>query len=109
MRWHWVRRRLQKDQAASAADQTAAEEDQTASDTDQTASDRDQLQAEADQRASERDQAASDRDAALRAPRDLEMRRDAAMLRRLGVDATDVIGGFQAWREAGLPVASTAN
>jgi rhodanese-related sulfurtransferase len=29
----------------------------------------------------------------------------AASIRRLGVDATDVIGGFQAWREAGLPLA----
>ena len=29
----------------------------------------------------------------------------AAALRRLGLDATDVIGGFQAWKEAGLPVA----
>jgi rhodanese-related sulfurtransferase len=29
----------------------------------------------------------------------------AANLRRLGLDASDVIGGFQAWREAGLPVA----
>jgi rhodanese-related sulfurtransferase len=28
----------------------------------------------------------------------------AATVRRLGVDATDVIGGFQAWRSAGLPV-----
>jgi rhodanese-related sulfurtransferase len=28
----------------------------------------------------------------------------AANVRRFGVDATDVIGGFQAWREAGLPV-----
>ena len=28
----------------------------------------------------------------------------AANLRRLGVDATDVEGGFQAWRETGLPV-----
>ncbi len=28
----------------------------------------------------------------------------AATLRRLGVDATDVEGGFQAWRDAGLPV-----
>jgi rhodanese-related sulfurtransferase len=29
----------------------------------------------------------------------------AATLRRLGLDgATDLIGGFQAWREAGLPV-----
>ena len=28
----------------------------------------------------------------------------AANLRRLGLDATDMIGGFQAWREAGLPV-----
>ncbi len=28
----------------------------------------------------------------------------AATLRRLGVDATDMIGGFQAWREEGLPV-----
>jgi rhodanese-related sulfurtransferase len=26
----------------------------------------------------------------------------AATLRELGVDATDVVGGFQAWREAGL-------
>ena len=31
----------------------------------------------------------------------------AATLQRLGVpDATDVIGGFQAWRAAGLPVAA---
>jgi rhodanese-related sulfurtransferase len=30
----------------------------------------------------------------------------AATVRRFGVDATDVIGGFQAWREAGLPVTS---
>ena len=29
----------------------------------------------------------------------------AVTLRRLGLDATDVIGGFQAWREAELPVA----
>jgi rhodanese-related sulfurtransferase len=28
----------------------------------------------------------------------------AATVRRFGVDATDVIGGFQAWREAGLPI-----
>jgi rhodanese-related sulfurtransferase len=28
----------------------------------------------------------------------------AASLRRLGVDATDMVGGFQAWREEGLPV-----
>jgi rhodanese-related sulfurtransferase len=28
----------------------------------------------------------------------------AATVRRFGVDATDVIGGFQAWRAAGLPV-----
>ncbi len=28
----------------------------------------------------------------------------AATVRRYGMDATDVIGGFQAWREAGLPV-----
>ena len=27
----------------------------------------------------------------------------AATLRRFGLDATDVIGGVQAWREAGLP------
>lgn len=30
----------------------------------------------------------------------------AANVRRLGVDVTDVIGGFQAWRESGLPVAA---
>ena len=30
----------------------------------------------------------------------------AATARRLGIDATDVIGGFQAWRSAGLPVSS---
>jgi rhodanese-related sulfurtransferase len=29
----------------------------------------------------------------------------AANVRRFGLDATDVIGGFQAWRAAGLPVA----
>lgn len=28
----------------------------------------------------------------------------AATARRLGIDATDVIGSFQAWRAAGLPV-----
>jgi rhodanese-related sulfurtransferase len=28
----------------------------------------------------------------------------AATVRQFGVDATDVVGGFQAWREAGLPV-----
>jgi rhodanese-related sulfurtransferase len=28
----------------------------------------------------------------------------AATVRRFGVDATDVIGGFQAWQEEGLPV-----
>jgi len=28
----------------------------------------------------------------------------AATLRRFGLDATEVIGGFQAWRTAGLPV-----
>ena len=28
----------------------------------------------------------------------------AATIRGFGVDATDVIGGFQAWRAAGLPV-----
>ena len=30
----------------------------------------------------------------------------AATLRRFGLEATDVIGGFQAWRAAGLPVES---
>jgi hypothetical protein len=29
-------------------------------------------------------------------------------LRRFGLDATDVIGGFKAWREAELSVASTS-
>jgi rhodanese-related sulfurtransferase len=33
----------------------------------------------------------------------------AANLRRLGVDATDVIGGFQAWRATGLPVEPRSN
>jgi rhodanese-related sulfurtransferase len=28
----------------------------------------------------------------------------AATVRRFGVDATDVVGGFQAWKAAGLPV-----
>jgi rhodanese-related sulfurtransferase len=28
----------------------------------------------------------------------------AATVRRFGMNATDVIGGFQAWRETGLPV-----
>jgi rhodanese-related sulfurtransferase len=28
----------------------------------------------------------------------------AATVRRFGIDATDVVGGFQAWREAGLPI-----
>jgi rhodanese-related sulfurtransferase len=30
----------------------------------------------------------------------------AATVRRFGVNATDVVGGFQAWRAAGLPVRS---
>jgi rhodanese-related sulfurtransferase len=30
----------------------------------------------------------------------------AATLKELGLDAADVIGGFQAWRDAGLPVTS---
>jgi rhodanese-related sulfurtransferase len=30
----------------------------------------------------------------------------AVAVRRLGVDATDLVGGFQAWRNAGLPVLS---
>jgi rhodanese-related sulfurtransferase len=30
----------------------------------------------------------------------------AANLRRLGLDATDLVGGFQAWLSAGLPVVS---
>jgi rhodanese-related sulfurtransferase len=30
----------------------------------------------------------------------------AATARRFGVDATDVIGGFRAWRAAGLPIES---
>ena len=30
----------------------------------------------------------------------------AATLRRFGLDATDVVGGFQAWRSAGLPVSA---
>jgi rhodanese-related sulfurtransferase len=28
----------------------------------------------------------------------------AATLKRLGIDATDMVGGFQAWRSAGMPV-----
>jgi rhodanese-related sulfurtransferase len=32
----------------------------------------------------------------------------AATLRRLGVDATDMVGGFQAWRDEGLPVTGAA-
>lgn len=32
----------------------------------------------------------------------------AATLRRLGVDATDMIGGVQAWRAAGLPLVSAS-
>jgi rhodanese-related sulfurtransferase len=32
-----------------------------------------------------------------------------ANLRRLGLDATDVIGGFQAWIEDGLPVVRSAS
>jgi rhodanese-related sulfurtransferase len=31
----------------------------------------------------------------------------AATLHRFGLQATDVIGGFQAWRDAGLPVDSS--
>jgi rhodanese-related sulfurtransferase len=33
----------------------------------------------------------------------------AATIRSFGLDATDVIGGFQAWREAGLPVAASVD
>ncbi len=32
----------------------------------------------------------------------------AATIRRFGVEATDVIGGFHAWRDAGLPVEGPA-
>ena len=32
----------------------------------------------------------------------------AATLRRFGINATDVVGGFQAWRAAGLPVERAA-
>jgi rhodanese-related sulfurtransferase len=32
----------------------------------------------------------------------------AATLRELGIDATDMVGGFQAWREADLPVEPAA-
>jgi rhodanese-related sulfurtransferase len=32
----------------------------------------------------------------------------AASLCALGLDATDLVGGFQAWREAGLPVEAAA-
>jgi rhodanese-related sulfurtransferase len=28
----------------------------------------------------------------------------AATLKRFGLDVSDVVGGFQAWRETGLPV-----
>ncbi|MGC1800201.1 MAG: rhodanese-like domain-containing protein [Solirubrobacterales bacterium] len=31
----------------------------------------------------------------------------AATLQRFGLQATDLIGGFQAWRQAGLPVGSS--
>jgi rhodanese-related sulfurtransferase len=33
----------------------------------------------------------------------------AATLVELGLDATDVIGGFEAWQETGLPVAAPAH
>jgi rhodanese-related sulfurtransferase len=33
----------------------------------------------------------------------------AATIRSFGVEATDVIGGFQAWREAGLPVSPSVD
>jgi rhodanese-related sulfurtransferase len=33
----------------------------------------------------------------------------AATLRRLGLDATDLVGGFQAWRAEGLPVTPAAD
>ena len=33
----------------------------------------------------------------------------AATLRGFGIDATDLIGGFRAWRAAGLPVAVAAS
>jgi len=33
----------------------------------------------------------------------------AATLIELGLDATDVIGGFEAWKEAGLPIAAPAH
>jgi rhodanese-related sulfurtransferase len=32
----------------------------------------------------------------------------AATIRQFGVDATDVIGGFQAWRAAGFPIEASA-
>jgi rhodanese-related sulfurtransferase len=33
----------------------------------------------------------------------------AANLKRLGLEATDVIGGFQAWRSAGMPIEPHSN
>jgi rhodanese-related sulfurtransferase len=33
----------------------------------------------------------------------------AATVCGFGLDATDVVGGFQAWRDAGLPVVRSAN
>jgi rhodanese-related sulfurtransferase len=33
----------------------------------------------------------------------------AATLRELGLDATDLVGGFQAWRATGLPTAPATN
>jgi rhodanese-related sulfurtransferase len=33
----------------------------------------------------------------------------AATVRGFGLDATDVVGGFRAWRDAGLPVVRSAN
>jgi rhodanese-related sulfurtransferase len=33
----------------------------------------------------------------------------AATLARFGLDATDVVGGFQSWRDAGLPVQPTTS
>jgi rhodanese-related sulfurtransferase len=52
----------------------------------------------------DRDLARRDRSVILLCDEGFQSSLAAATLRRFGLDATDVIGGFQAWRAAGLPV-----
>jgi rhodanese-related sulfurtransferase len=52
----------------------------------------------------DRDLARRDREVIVICDEGFQSTLAAANLRRFGLGATDVVGGFQAWRAAGLPV-----